>query len=209
MAMLVIACAAIAACVGASAASAKPTAHTNPSCAQLLSAAKLDQAYYGSAQPTMGQYSGVRVSKSRKWYYPYNKPQAQTGSFCFYTWTLAQTPADYQALFAPAGPTVPGADMVVGFNLSLKSFNAGRAEAEQFGTGEPGAFNPGHVRKISFGRAAKAAYLEDSYSGTGPTYNNLGVSVLTKHNNYFAIEVWDATLPQLENIAKTVLKADS
>jgi hypothetical protein len=209
VAILVIACAAFAASVGATAATAKTARHTNPSCAQLLSAAKLDQAYYGDAQPTVGRYSGVRASKSRAWYYPYNKPQSQTGSFCFYTWTLAQTPADYQGLFAPAGPTVPGADMAVGFDLSLKSFNAGRAQAQQNGTGEPGDFNPGHVRKISFGRSAKAAYLLDSYSGTGPTYNNLGVCVLTKHNDYFAIYAWDATLPQLENIAKTVLKADS
>jgi hypothetical protein len=191
----------------AGAAGAKPKPHGNtPSCSSLLSAAKLDEAHYGTANPTIGKYSGVKVYKTRKWYYPYNKAELAAGSDCFYLWTLAQTPADYQGFFAPPGPTVPGADMIVGSDLSLKSFDKGRAEAEADGTGDPGAFNPGHVKKFGFGRAAKAAYLEDAYPGTGPTYNNIAIYVLTKRNNYFAVYAWDASLPQLENIAKTVLK---
>jgi hypothetical protein len=207
-AILVLAFAVVTASAGAAGAKSKPHG-SNPLCASILSATKLNQAYYGTANPTTGKYSGTRVYKTRKWYYPYNKNQSQAGSNCFYLWTLAETPADYQGFFAPAGPTVPGAYLNVGFGLSLKSFDKGRAEAEKYGTGDPGDFNQGAVRKISFGRAAKAAYLLDAYSGSGPTYNSLGVAVLTKRNNYFSILAWDATLPQLENIAKTVLKADS
>jgi hypothetical protein len=191
---------------GAAGAKSKPHGKT-PSCSSLLSATKLDESYYGTANPTTGKFSGVKVYKTRKWYYPYNKAQSAGGSDCFYLWTLAQTPADYQSLFAPPGPTVSGgANMIVGSDLSLKSFNRGRAAAQADGTGDPGAFNQGQVRKFSFGRAAKAAYLEDAYPGTGPTYNNIAIYVLTKHNNYFAIEAWDASLPQLQNIAKSVLK---
>jgi hypothetical protein len=207
-AVLVMVAVAVPTSAGAALSKSKPHRAT-PLCSTLLSATKLDEAYYGTANPTTGKYSGVKVYKTRKWYYPYNKSESASGSDCFYLWTLAETPADYQGLFAPAGPTVTGgADMIVGSGLSLKNFNKGRAEAEADGTGDPGAFNPGHVRKFSFGRAAKAAYLEDAYPGTGPTYNNLAIYVLTKRNNYFAVYAWDATLPQLENIAKTVLKSN-
>jgi hypothetical protein len=178
----------------------------HPMCGQILTAKKFDQALYGAAPggPGAARLSGVKQYKSRKWIYPYNRPQPQAGSYCDYLWQPGQVPADYQALLgAPSGPTL-GADMVVGFQVSTKTFRANRSAQQSGGGGTPSDFPPGRVHTLHLGSGTQA-FDEDTYSGTGPTTNSLAIYVLTAHHNYFAIYAWDASLAQLKNVAKTVL----
>jgi hypothetical protein len=187
-------------------ATAARTQVRHPTCSQILPASKLNGALYGGAPggPGAGRLGGVRVSKDKKWVYPYNRAQRQAGSYCEYLWPTSQVPADYQALQGPpSGPTL-GADVIVGFQLSTKGFRAARSAAQNDGVGLPSDFTAGHVRSVRLGSGTQA-YIEDSYAGTGPTYNNLAIYVLTRHHNYFAVFAWDASLAQLKNVAHTVL----
>lgn len=178
----------------------------NPSCGQILPAQKLDQALNGGEGPAAGSFSGIKLSNTKEWYYPYNRPQHQQGSDCFYVWQASAVPADYQAAFgAPTGPTTGGGDIYVGFGLSTKSFKKGRAAAQSVGVGEPSDFPSGGVHSLDLGHAVLGAYLEDDYPGTGPTSNGLAAYVLTRHHNYFAVYVWDASLAQLKNVVDEVL----
>jgi hypothetical protein len=88
--------------------------------------------------------------------------------------------------------------------LSTKGFKAARSAAQNGGVGLPSDFTAGHVRSMRLGSGTQA-YIEDSYSGTGPTYNNLAIYVLTSHHDYFAVYAWDASLAQLKSVANTVL----
>jgi len=178
----------------------------HPTCAQILPAKKYNQALYGAAPggPGAARLSGVKVYETRRWIYPYNRSQTQVGSFCDYLWQIGQVPADYQAeLGAPSGPTL-GADMVVGFQVSTKTWRANRSAQQSHGGGTPADFPPGRVHTLHLG-AGTQAFDEDIYSGTGPTTNSLAIFVLTAHHNYFAIYAWDASLAQLKHVAKTVL----
>lgn len=187
-------------------ATAARTQVRHPTCSQILPASKLNRALYGGAPggPGAGRLGGVKVSKDKKWVYPYNRAQRQTGSYCEYLWPTSQVPADYQALQGPpTGPTL-GADVIVGFQLSTKGFRAARSAGQRFGVGLPSDFTAGQVRSLRLGSGTQA-YIEDSYAGTGPTYNNFAIYVLTSHHNYFAVFAWDASLAQLKNVAHTVL----
>ena len=166
----------------------------------------MNLALYGATGPGVGRFSGVLVNKTKKWYYPYNLPQAQQGSLCSYVWQAKDVPADYQAgQGPPTGPT-DGAALIVGFRLSTKSFDKGRASAQADGVGTPTDFPaPGDVHSLNLGHSALAAYEEDQYPGTGPTYSELGVYVLTRHHNYFAVYAWDANLAQLKSVIRSVL----
>jgi hypothetical protein len=203
--LLAIAMALVSAAVGDAATIAR--SHVgHPTCAQILPAVKFDQALYGAAPggPGGGRLSGVKESTSKKWIYPYNRPQRQAGSYCDYLWQPSQVPADYQALQGPpSGPTL-GADLVVGFQVSTKTWRANQSAQQSGGGGTPADFPPGHVRPLHLGSGTQA-FSEDTYSGTGPTYNNLAIYVLTAHHNYFAVYAWDASLAQLKNVARTVL----
>jgi hypothetical protein len=175
-------------------------------CGQILPATKLDRALYGATPggPGGGRLSGVKIFKSNKWIYPYNRPQPQAGTYCDYLWQPSQVPADYQAVLGPpTGPTL-GAELVVGFQVSTKTWRAARAAAQSGGVGVPSDFPAGHVRPLHLGSGTQA-FAENTYPGTGPTSNNLAVYVLTSHHNYFAVYAWDASLAQLTNVAKTVL----
>jgi hypothetical protein len=178
----------------------------HPTCSQILPAAKFNEALYGASPggPGAGRLSGVKQSESRKWIYPYNRSQPQVGSYCDYLWQISQVPADYQSLQGPpSGPTL-GADMVVGFQVSTKTWRANRSAQQSVGGGTPSDFPPDHVRPLQLGSGTQS-FLEDTYSGMGPTYDNLAIYVLTAHHNYFAVYAWDASLAQLKNVARTVL----
>jgi hypothetical protein len=178
----------------------------NPSCAQILPAQKLDQALIGASGPAAGSFSGVRLASTKEWYYPYNRPEHQLGSDCFYVWPPNGVPADFQAAFGPpTGPTTGGGDIYVGFGLSTKSFKKGRAAAQSGGVGTPADFPPGHVHSLNLGHGVLAAYLEDVNPGAGATTDVLAAFVLTRHHNYFAVYVWDASFAQLKNVVNNVL----
>lgn len=190
---------------GSTATLAASHAHS-PSCSQILPVQKLDKALFGAAPngPAVARFSGLRVFKGKKWYYPYNRGQAQAGSFCEYLWQASDVPADYQASFGPpSGPTL-GADVIVGSGLSTKNWQTGKASAESVGVGQPSDFPPDSQHSLHLGSGTRA-FDEDTYTGTGPTYNDIAVYVLTRHHGYFAVYAWDATLAQLKNVAATVL----
>jgi hypothetical protein len=179
----------------------------HPTCAQILPTSKFNRALRLPTGSATGTFSSVVVRHTSEWYWPYNRPQAQPGSQCGYYWAANAIPADFQSIYPTLVGTGPvgGANLILGFGLSLKDWRRGRAAAQQSGVGSPADFNPGAVHALNLGHAVAAAYLEDEYSGTGPTYSSLGVYVLTRHHNCFEVYVWDATLPQLKTVIKTVL----
>jgi hypothetical protein len=138
--------------------------------------------------------------------YPYNRAQPDGGSECDYLWEPGDVPADYQAVQGPpSGPTL-GAVVDVGYGLSTRAWDRGRAAAESDGTGSPSDFPPGHVQTVHLGSGTQA-FVENDYAGTGATNNGLAIYVLTRHHDFIAIYAWDADIAQLEKVARTVLAA--